>query len=108
VVTSIGTAPSLNNPTTIVRYGTGADGKAALVASAIIGGGQLQADPTVNAGEVVVVTGATYGGIQAPGQTPASTTTAPSTTSSTAAPAAPPTTAYELPGTPAGFVPPPC
>jgi LCP family protein required for cell wall assembly len=107
VVTSIGTAPSLNNPTSLVRYGTGADGKAALVASAIIGGAQLQADPTINSGQVVLVTGSTYGGIQAPGQTPTPTTTAAPTTSTTA-PAAPPTTAYELPGTPAGFVPPPC
>jgi LCP family protein required for cell wall assembly len=114
VVTSIGTAQSLNNPTTLVRYGAGADGKAALVASVIIGGGQLQADPTVNAGEVVVVTGASYGGIQTPSQTPsqtpaASATTAPpSTPATTAAPAAPPTTAFELPGTPPGFVAPPC
>jgi LCP family protein required for cell wall assembly len=109
VVTGIGTAPSLNNPTSIVRYKPGDDGKAALVASAVIGGATLQADTTLSAGTLVLVTGTSYGGIQAPGQPPASTTTstAPAATSTTA-PAAPPTTAYELPGTPAGFVPPDC
>jgi LCP family protein required for cell wall assembly len=107
VVTGVGTAPSLSNPTTVVRYGPGNDGKAALVASSIVGGAQLQADATLTGGYLVVVTGTSYGGIQTPGQAPAptTTTTAPATTSTTA-PAAPPTTAYELPGTPAGFVPP--
>jgi polyisoprenyl-teichoic acid--peptidoglycan teichoic acid transferase len=109
VVTGVGTAPSLNNPTSMVRYRSGDDGKAALVASSVIGGATLQADPSLASGTVVLVTGASYGGIQAPGQAPTTTTstTAPATTSTTA-PATPPTTAYELPGTPDGFVPPPC
>ena len=50
VVTGVGTAPSLSNPTTVVRYGPGNDGKAALVASSIVGGAQLQADATLTGG----------------------------------------------------------
>ncbi len=106
VVSGVGTAPSLNNPTSIVRYRAGDEGKAALVASSVIGGATLQADSTLGSGTLVLVTGSSFGGIQAPGQAPASTTTttAPADTTTTVPPAA----AYELPGTPAGFVPPPC
>jgi LCP family protein required for cell wall assembly len=109
-VTAIGTATGPRSATSIVRYAPGADAKAALVASSVVGGAQLQSDPTLQSSDVVLVTGQSYRGIQAPsaasttGQAPATTAAAPAT-----APAAPPTTAgYLLPGTPTGSVPPPC
>jgi LCP family protein required for cell wall assembly len=109
-VTAIGTATGPRSAASVVRYGPGADAKAALVASSVIGGAQQQSDPTLQSSDVVLVTGQSYRGIQAPSQ--ASTTGhAPPTTAAPppTAPAAPPTTAgYLLPGTPTGSVPPPC
>jgi LCP family protein required for cell wall assembly len=113
VVTSIATGTSLGNPTTVVRYGPSAAGKAALVAASVVGGAQLQASDAATGADVTIVTGASYGGIRAPGSAAAATGTptpaAPATSApSTTVPATPPTTAYALPGTPPGLVPPPC
>ena len=68
---------------------------------------QLQPDATIYGVDVVLITGQSYAGLRAPGST---ATAAPATTAAptTLPPAAVPTTAYELPGTPPGFVPPPC
>jgi len=67
----------------------------------------LQQDANVYGADVVLITGQSYAGVGTPG---AATTTsaAPAVTTTTLVPPAPPTTQYELPGTPAGFVPPPC
>jgi LCP family protein required for cell wall assembly len=112
VVTAIGTASGPHDPTSIVRYANGANAKAALVASSVVGGAQLQADPTLQSADVILITGQTYRGVQAPTSTPATTKApaAPAAPAPTAPapPATPPTTAYQLPGTPAGLVPPPC
>ena len=111
VVVSIGSAPTYNNPTSVIRYGNGGAGKAALLATAIVGGATLQADSTLQGADVVLTTGATFAGIRTPGAA-ATTVPSPSTTAgatpTTAAPATPSATAYQLPGTPAGFVAPPC
>jgi len=76
-----------------------------------VGGATLQADSTLQGADVVLTTGATFAGIRTPGAA-ATTVPSPSTTAgatpTTAAPATPSATAYQLPGTPAGFVAPPC
>jgi LCP family protein required for cell wall assembly len=112
VVTSIGNATATGAPTTVVRYGPGASGKAALVAASIVGGAQVEAGSAVTGADVLVLTGTSYGGIRAPGSGAPTTTTKPAATpAATAAPAAappPPAPAYTLPGTPPGFVAPPC
>jgi LCP family protein required for cell wall assembly len=107
LVTAIGTATGAHDATSIVRYANGANAKAALVASSVIGGAQLQADPTLQSADVILVTGQSYRGVQTPTSTPA-TAKAPAAPGPPAAPATPPTTGYQLPGTPAGSVPPPC
>lgn len=109
-VTAIGTSTGQRGASSVVRYASGADAKAALVASSVVGGAQLQSDPTLQSSDVVLVTGQSYRGIQAPSTTPTNSH-APATTAPPppAPPATPPTTAgYVLPGTPAGSVPPPC
>jgi LCP family protein required for cell wall assembly len=111
-VITYGDADNHNYATTVVRYAPGALAKAQYAASLVQGGVQLQPDATIYGVDVVLVTGQSYSGLTAPGSAnPAHTTTAaPATTvaPSTLPPGAAPTTAYELPGTPPGFVPPPC
>ena len=109
-VVSYGDADNHNYVTTTIRYAPGAEDKARYVASAVQGAVQLQPDATIYGADVVLITGQSYSGLSALPASGSATTVAPSTTTppTTVAPAAPPTTAYELPGTPPGFVPPPC
>jgi LCP family protein required for cell wall assembly len=104
-VISFGDADNHNYTTTVLRYATGAVDKARYVASLVQGGSQVVADSTITGVDVELVTGQSYGGLTPPGSTVTTRTAAPTTS---AAPAAPPTTANELPGTPPGFVAPPC
>jgi LCP family protein required for cell wall assembly len=109
-LTATGDADNHGYATTTIRYVPGAEDKARYVASLVHGAVQLQQDPNVYGADVVLITGQSYAGLGAAGG-PASTVAAPSTTPttpSTVAPAAPPTTQYEPPGTPPGFVAPPC
>jgi LCP family protein required for cell wall assembly len=109
-VTAIGTSTKARSASSVIRYATGADSKAALVASSLIGGAQLQPDPTLQAADVILVTGQSYRGIQKPSpSTPATTAPPAPAPTAPAAPATTPTTAgYELPGTATGSVLPPC
>jgi polyisoprenyl-teichoic acid--peptidoglycan teichoic acid transferase len=109
-VITFGDADNHNYATTTVRYAPGALDKAQYVASLVQGGVQLQPDTTIYGVDVVLITGQSFSGLRAPGSTATATTVAPATTAvpTTLPPAATPTTAYELPGTPPGFVPPPC
>lgn len=106
VVSTGGSAPNFSFATTTVRYRPGQQAKAQLVASAIEGPTQLQSDANVQ-GDVELITGLSFEGIKtipgASGVTTPTTRTTPTTDSST-----PTSTVYELPGTPAGFTPPPC
>ena len=104
-VISFGDADNSNYTTTVLRYAAGALDKARYVASLVQGDSQLVADSTLTGVDVELVTGQSYGGLRPPGSTATTRTAAPTTS---AAPAAPPTTANELPGTPPGFVAPPC
>lgn len=101
VVTGSHSADNFAYSATVIRYLPGNEAKARLLAGAVQGPTQLQADPTIQGADVELVTGQSYTGINAPTATGAATTTP-------TAPATTPTTAYELPGTPAGFVAPPC
>jgi polyisoprenyl-teichoic acid--peptidoglycan teichoic acid transferase len=98
VVTSDGSASNFNYTTSEVLYGPGSEAKAQLVASSVEGGAQVQSDPTLQGADVELITGQSYQGISAVSAngTPVPTTAPPTTT----------TTIYQLPGTPAGFVPP--
>jgi LytR cell envelope-related transcriptional attenuator len=109
-VITYGDADNHNYATTIVRYAPGALNKAQYVASLVQGGVQLQPDATIYGVDVVLITGQSYAGLNSPGSAATATTQTPATTAAptTVPPAATPTTAYELPGTPPGFVPPPC
>jgi LCP family protein required for cell wall assembly len=104
-VTSTHSANNFNYTTSVIRYRPGNEAKAQLLASAVQGGTQLQADSSIQGADLVLITGQSYQGIST---LPVSGTTTPKSTSATTAPATPPTTTYELPGTPAGFVPPAC
>jgi len=114
-VVSSHSADNFNYTGSVVRYPPGSEAKAQLVARAVQGGAQLKADPTIQGADVELVTGQSYRGIAA---IPAGngsgigTSTSPATQGAgsavTTVPATPPTTAYELPGAPAGFVPPAC
>ncbi|HEX3539564.1 MAG TPA: LCP family protein [Acidimicrobiales bacterium] len=101
VVTGSHSADNFSYTTTVIRYLPGNEAKAQLVASAVQGPTQLQADPTIQGADVALVTGQSYTGINA-------VAAAGTATTATTAPASTATTVYELPGTPAGFVAPPC
>ena len=107
VLTATGDADNHGYATTTIRYVPGAEEKARYVASLVRGAVQLQRDANVYGADVVLITGQSYAGVGTPGAV-TTTTAAPPVTTTTLVPAAPPTTQYELPGTPAGFVPPPC
>jgi LCP family protein required for cell wall assembly len=109
-VITYGDADNHNYTTTTVRYAPGALEKAQYVASLVQGGVQLQPDATIYGVDVVLITGQSYTGLATPGSAATAPTTTPPTTTAptTVPPAAVATTAYELPGTAPGFVPPPC
>ncbi|MDP9073380.1 MAG: LCP family protein [Actinomycetota bacterium] len=109
-VTTTGSADNYGYATSVVRYKPGAQAKAQLVANVVQGGSQLQVNSNLTDADVELVTGATFRGISAApaGGGGTAVSTAPKTTPASIVPATPPVSAYELPGTPAGFVPPPC
>jgi LCP family protein required for cell wall assembly len=104
-VTSTHSANNFNYTSSVIRYLPGSLAKAQLLASVVQGGAQLQADSSIQGADVELITGQSYQGITA---VPVGGTTTPGSTSATTSPATPPTTTYELPGTPAGFVAPAC
>jgi hypothetical protein len=93
VVTYAGAADSYRYAATMIRYAPGAQDKAQLLASYVVGGAQLEVDPTLRAAEVVLVTGANYAGVTTqptPGvSTVTPSTTAPTTTTTTQPPPVP-------------------
>ncbi|MDQ6613598.1 MAG: LCP family protein [Actinomycetota bacterium] len=106
VVTSTHSANNFNYTSSVIRYLPGSQAKAQLLAGAVQGPTQLQADSSIQGADVELITGQSYQGITTG---PASGATGtPRSVTATTAPATPPTTTYELPGTPAGFVPPSC
>jgi LCP family protein required for cell wall assembly len=73
--------------TTVIRYGDGDLAKAQTVAAAVIGGATLQPDASLTGGQVELITGDSYGGIQAVGgSAPATTATSAPSSSTTVAP----------------------
>jgi LCP family protein required for cell wall assembly len=91
-VAGTGDADSFRYATTTIRYGTGQLAKAQLVAASISATPTLVLDTTLRDVDVVVITGQSYAGVHAPGQSP--TTTAPTSTTTeppaTASKGAPP------------------
>ena len=80
-VSGSGAADNYGYTTPVIRYGTGDQARAAELQSALIGGAQLQADPTLTPGSLVLVTGSGYTGVTAPaGAAGATTTVAPTPT----------------------------
>ncbi len=69
-LTSIGDA-SVNPADTVIRYGPGAEGKAALLQGFVVGGVELRFDSTIRDSDVVLVTGRSFGGIRPPAAGPA-------------------------------------
>ncbi len=104
-VTSSHSANNFNYTTSVIRYLPGNQAKAETLASAVLGPTQLQVDSSLLGADVELITGSSYQGIAA---VPPTGTTSPKAARATTVPATPPTTTYELPGTPAGFVPPAC
>ena len=105
-VTATQSANNFNYTTTQIRYLPGDEAQAQLLAGAVKGSSQLQADSSIQGADVELITGQTYQGISTAPLAGATATTAP--TPPKTSPATPPTTVYELPGTPAGFVAPAC
>ncbi len=66
----------------MIRYGRGQEDKALLLRTYLGGGAQVEEDDTVKGVDLVLVTGSTFTGVQAPGN-PGSTTTGPTTTTTT-------------------------
>lgn len=101
VVTNVNSASNFNYATSVIEYPAGEEAQAQLVASVVQGASQLELDPSISGTDVVLITGQSFTGI---GALPAAGSTV-----TTTVPATPPTTAaYELPGTPPGFVAPAC
>jgi len=105
-VTHTASATNYNYASPEILYQPGDEAQAQLLSDAVIGGAQLQADPTLQGVQVELITGQSYQGITAlpaTGVTPPTPTTPPSTVPSTTT-----TTIYQLPGTPPGFTTPTC
>jgi len=86
-------------PDSVVRYAAGAEAKARFVAAMVIGGASLQPDPELVGYDLTLTTGTSFGGLRAPGSTPAAAAAVPATTT---------TTMTLLPGTPTDQLLPPC
>jgi len=106
-VTRVASATNFKYTSSEILYGPGDQAKAQLVATGVPGA-VLQSDPTLLGADVELITGQTFQGVNAvtsgPVTTPGSVATTPSTVPVTTTTTLP----YELPGTPAGFVAPPC
>jgi LCP family protein required for cell wall assembly len=109
VVTSSHSANNFSYTSSVIRYRPGNDAKARLLASAVQGSSVLQEDSSIQGADVELITGQSFLGITnvVANATPA-TAASGTSGSATTTPTTPPTTTYELPGTPTGFVPPSC
>lgn len=95
-----GNAESVGAAQTVIRYDEGQQDKAELLRSYVEGGAVLREDPSLTGGNLVLITGASFGGILPPpdgGAAGASTSTAPP---APAAPVPPPAEAVAEPATP--------
>jgi hypothetical protein len=109
VVTSSHSANNFSYTSSVVRYRPGNDAKARLLASAVQGSTVLQEDSSIQGADVELITGQSFLGITTVAANATTATTASGASgSATSTPTTPPTTTYELPGTPPGFVPPSC
>jgi LCP family protein required for cell wall assembly len=70
VVTGTGDTGSNRNPDSVIRYPQGADGKAALLRSYVVGGAELLQDSTLQSSDLILVTGRAFGGIRLPAAAP--------------------------------------
>jgi len=86
-----GDADSSAYPSSVVRYPIGSDTAAQYLASRIVGGATLQPDPTLTGSQLVLVTGASYGGLQ-----PAGGVAAADATGTVGPTSTPPTTAAPI------------
>jgi LCP family protein required for cell wall assembly len=59
-----GTGDAAARSSTLIHFAPGADAKAALLQSYVIGSTELKADPTVKGSDLVLVTGRSFGGIR--------------------------------------------
>jgi anionic cell wall polymer biosynthesis LytR-Cps2A-Psr (LCP) family protein len=76
-----GDADNFRYSQTVIRYGSGALGKAQLLQRYLDGGARLQQDPTLRTVDVALVVGSDYSGVRAkPGPVPPGQTTTPPTT----------------------------
>jgi LCP family protein required for cell wall assembly len=80
VVSGSGDADSFKYLKTVIRYGRGQHDKAVLLQAYVQGGAQLREDLTLRGIDLVLVTGAEYGGIRNPKAPAPTPTTAPPTT----------------------------
>jgi len=79
-----GSANQFDYGTTVIQYAPGDDAAAHVLAGSIVGGVKLETSPSLRAGHLVLITGATYGGVNvAAGSTPTPTTASPTTTTTT-------------------------
>lgn len=65
-ISGYGRADNFNYTTSVVRYTPTDEAKARFLQSSVTGGATLQADPSLPAGTLILVTGSSYGGIHAP------------------------------------------
>lgn len=84
----IGDADRYGYTKSLVRYGRGQKLKAQLLAAHVVGGADIKEDLSLQGVDVVLITGAGYEGVRAPGAPSPSTTAATSTTAPPAAPQA--------------------
>jgi len=73
-----GSAPQFDYGTTVIQYAPGDQASAEVLEASVVGTAKLETSPTLRPGHLVLITGATYGGINVPA--PGATTTAPPTT----------------------------
>lgn len=85
-IAGIGPADNFRYTKSVIKYGTGQREKARLLQAYVGGGAVIEEDRTLRGIDVVLITGADFGGIRAPGGT-ATTTTAKSGATTTTAPA---------------------
>jgi hypothetical protein len=111
VVTRIGSANNFGYTQSLIRYAPGAEAKAQLLASVVQGSAiSAQPDSSIIGADVVLITGQSYTGISpvpSPSGSGSGSASSRGGQSGTVPAPTPPTTAYALPGTPAGFTPPP-
>ena len=89
-ISGTGSASSFSYATPVIEYAPGDQARAQLLQGDIIGGATLQTDSNLSPGTVLLITGASYGGIQASSSTATSSpATTPVTTAASAQPVEP-------------------